>query len=229
MSSAGSEEFKFSSTSLAATTTGGALITSGNGTAAAPAFSFVGDPGTGWFRPSAGLLAASTLGTERMRLDNLGQVGIGTTTPYSALHLATSGTSGLTTQANRGITLTDNNGPRITLENTSLGVNAKAWVIHNDGTNLSFSALNDNGASWAGYELVNLTRGGNVGIGTPTPQASLDINGTVRLAEFSSQPAVCGPGIDGMIVRTSQYTLCICNGNTTNWVLASDGSTACSF
>ena len=77
----GAQVFNFSSTSLSSPTTGGALITSGNGTAAAPTFSFAGDPDTGWFRPAADTMAASTAGAERVRIDSTGRVGIGTSAP----------------------------------------------------------------------------------------------------------------------------------------------------
>ena len=80
VTSNGAQVFNISSTSLSSPTTGGALITSGNGTAGAPTFSFAGDPDTGWFRPTADTLAASTAGVERMRLSSTGQVFFGPTT-----------------------------------------------------------------------------------------------------------------------------------------------------
>jgi hypothetical protein len=70
---------------------------------------------------------------------------------------------------------------------------------------------------------------GNVGVGTTTPQTTLDVNGTARLAKNSSQPYVCDATHDGAIALTHVYTLCICNGGSTSWVQSKDGATACSW
>jgi hypothetical protein len=71
--------------------------------------------------------------------------------------------------------------------------------------------------------------GGSVGIGTTSPQATLDVNGYMRLAANASQPAACAAGNDGAVALTHVYTICVCNGGATSWVKASDGSTACGW
>ena len=55
-------------------------VNAGNGNAAAPAFSFAGDPDGGMFRPAVNEIAFATLGTERMRVTNGGGVLVSTTT-----------------------------------------------------------------------------------------------------------------------------------------------------
>ena len=66
-------------------------------TAASPSFSFGVDQNTGFFSPGADLVAFSTGGAERLRIDNAGLVGIGTTSPTSKLtvigNLETQGTA----------------------------------------------------------------------------------------------------------------------------------------
>jgi len=56
------------------------LITTGTGTAAAPAISPTGDSNNGLFFPAADTIAVTTQGTERLRLNSSGNIGIGFTT-----------------------------------------------------------------------------------------------------------------------------------------------------
>jgi hypothetical protein len=61
------------------------LITTGAGTAAAPAIVPTGDTNTGIFFPAADTIAFAEGGTEGMRIDSNGRVGIGTSSPARLL------------------------------------------------------------------------------------------------------------------------------------------------
>lgn len=69
---------------------------------------------------------------------------------------------------------------------------------------------------------------GNVGIGTTSPVALLDVNGTFHIKKYSAAPATCSASIDGAIALTHVYTLCVCKSGT-GWVTAATGSTTCSW
>ncbi|RYZ99923.1 MAG: tail fiber domain-containing protein, partial [Proteobacteria bacterium] len=88
LAAGGSKVFDVSSAGLVSPTTGGASVASANGTAATPTYSFAGDLGTGWFRAAASTLAASTGGTEKLRITPAGYLGIGTTAPVGTLEVA---------------------------------------------------------------------------------------------------------------------------------------------
>jgi hypothetical protein len=64
------------------------------GTAASPTITTVGDTNTGMFFPAADTIAFSEGGTEAMRLDSSGNVGIGTASPTQKLQVYSSGASG---------------------------------------------------------------------------------------------------------------------------------------
>lgn len=81
----------------------------------------------------------------------------------------------------------------------------------------------------AATPLLSVRNDGNVGIGTLSPEASLDVNGAMRLAKNSSAPFACASAKDGAIALTSLYTLCVCKGGTSAWVKTADGATACSW
>ena len=92
-------------------------------------------------------LLAYTNGSERLRINSSGNVGIGTSIPSALLHLAA-------------------NAPYITFEdkdnNQDWQLQATAW----------FALRNQTTAS----ELLRVTSGGNVGIGTTNPGYLLDLN-----------------------------------------------------
>ncbi|MBL7556086.1 MAG: hypothetical protein JNM24_09710 [Bdellovibrionaceae bacterium] len=82
-------------------------------------------------------------------------------------------------------------------------------------------------AESGGVNRVTIGANGNVGIGTTTPQAKLDINGFMRMSTNTAAPAACTVAINGSIALTSLFTTCACKGATTTWVSTVDGIAAC--
>jgi hypothetical protein len=72
------------------------------GTASTPAISPTGDLNTGIFFPAADTIAFAEGGAEAMRIDSDGDVGIGTTSPASRLHVLTGANTGITFQNTSG-------------------------------------------------------------------------------------------------------------------------------
>jgi hypothetical protein len=108
------------------------------------------------------------------------------------------------------------------------GMGTDGWRVSN--TTASCSNLGDFQFIEKGTtSRMTIKAGGNVGIGTTSPAATLDIAGFMRMTKNTSAPATCSATNDGSIALNHSYTLCICNGGSGAWVKASDGATSCAW
>jgi hypothetical protein len=76
-------------------------------------------------------------------------------------------------------------------------------------------------------ESMRLASNGSLGIGTTSPQATLDVVGFERLKLNSSAPATCSSSNEGSIALTHLAQACVCDTTPAWHVLNS--STACSW
>jgi hypothetical protein len=115
-----------------------------------------------------------------------GKVGIGTTGPVSHLHIAAApvGTNGAVAHILQNAAT---NGPTLLVEQTGGGGNQnvnQGLLIKVDGQNGGFGnalqviGTNDNLNSGTDFNIITVKNGGNVGIGTDTPQHELVVYST---------------------------------------------------
>jgi len=138
-------------------------------------------------------------GTERLRIDPSGNVGIGTTSPSARLH--TTGTVRFQNYTS-GTLQVDANG------NLSVGSGSN---VFNAGTGLSWSGNTLNSLWTANGNNIYNNNSGNVGIGTTSPAAKLEVAGGVRVGNgFNiSIPNTCGGNwitSADMAIWTSDHT-----------------------
>jgi len=119
---------------------------------------------------------------ERVRIDRLGNVGIGTTSPGTQLDIQGNGTNALPLYLRAGTNL-GTAGQTVALqfrESTGATPTGAITNITQDGTHigLAFSTYNSGIA-----EVMRILGNGNVGIGTTTPDQLLSVAGTIHSKE----------------------------------------------
>ena len=151
-----------------------------------PSYSNIDDINTGMFLPGADVLGLTTGGTERMRIDSAGNVGIGLTAPDEKLHVASSTGAKLQLERvdsiiNGGNVLGDINfagdeGSDRYVSARIRALTSEAWDATGKGSDLTFSTTASNTEILT--ERMRIDASGNVGIGTTSPGAKLEITST---------------------------------------------------
>ena len=131
-----------------------------DGTAGAPGLSFPGDEDTGVFKPNNNRIAFSNGGSETVRIEASGNVGIGTISP--AQKLAVNGSIG----GNVIRLLTD-------------GSAAAPSFRFNDDDNGFYTGVDQLHVVTGGLDAITVDATQNVGIGTTTPEHELDVTGDI--------------------------------------------------
>ena len=118
------------------------------GTAALPAITTTGDTNTGMFFPAADTIAFAEGGTEAMRLDSSGNVGIGTTSPIYKLEVS----------GNIAARFANPNVSAILVQATT-GTNAAAMTFNNTAGNFFVGKDSSDGSRISGTAYANCVWG----------------------------------------------------------------------
>jgi hypothetical protein len=164
---------------------------------------------------------------ERMRIDNAGNVGIGTSSPLTNLHVRVNALSGYTSVANSGLLIERGNGPaalNIASPNNQSGF---IWFADQDGAgpgNIKYDHAN-NSLSFAANdaERMRIDSSGNLLVGTTSSasgerlsvSSSASAAEAVRFVHSAANPF----GLDLRFTGASP-------NNTGNWFLQCNDSTA---
>ena len=131
-----------------------------------PYYSFNQDTNTGMDWAAADTLTFKTGGSEKVRIDSSGNVGIGTTSP--------TGTYGKLSVAG-GIRILDDNNAKLEIGRYSSGASNSYIKLGSNSNSLRITNNTD------AADIFTIENGGNVGIGTTSPKNKLHIAGLMTL------------------------------------------------
>jgi len=183
-----------------------------DGTAAAPTITFGNELTVGLFRANNATLAFTTGSAERMRIDSSGNLGIGTSSPTSKLHLSSSASTAQT------ITSVGANAySSIAFLNTTTGYGYD--IGFGGSTSVAPNSFYIYGGSSTSVKMV-VDSSGNVGIGTTSPSVKLEVAGAAKLTNGNLSVAPS---------TATQAAVTICTNTGGSFFAGLDNSTGSTF
>jgi len=163
-----------------------------DGSAAAPSFAFANSTSTGIYRVSANTLGVATAGVQRVVVDANGNVGVGTASPNSRLHVNAGANYGIfTLQAVNGTDIAFTSGST-TL--SSIAVDSTAgtnpiMIFRNGGTNTERMRIDASGRLLINTTSTSIHNTTTTGFLYDAGNRWLSVNGQNEAALFTSQVA----------------------------------------
>jgi len=143
------------------------------------------------YSPNGGfIIADETAAAVRMVIDTSGNMGIGTVSPSDALSVARS--------SGEAVISITNSGTASSWLTLSPGSSGSAY-IHNTGNTSTVFTTN-------GTERMRIGASGNVGIGTSSPTAKLDVNGTISASNINRTYALAAVGGSASWIKLGTFT-----------------------
>ena len=144
---------------------------------------------------------------ERMTLQQDGKLGIGTMIPTTLLHLS----------AHNGAVTVEDAATATVHFNSNHTSTGRNWSIQSVGTTGNFRIYDSTGS----VSVVDITSGGNVGIGTSSPTTSLhlgSVSACISINEHVSTPAAPSPGSQANIyIKGDKLVLQFDDGGTVRY------------
>jgi hypothetical protein len=182
------------------------------GTVSLPAITTTGDTNTGIYFPAADTIATSTGGSERLRINSTGNVGIGTNSPSQALQVAYGNNGYILSQQSNTLASTLRANLALVNGSTTFGASDRTYRFSNLGTSATASDLVfDYWNGTAFTERMRIDSAGLVGIGTSSQSSPLVV-GTNQTQTVASAAQFNG---NGTALSTGNAIVVISSTNVT--------------
>ena len=145
-----------------------------SGTVSAPGITFIDDNNTGIYEPAADTVAITTAATERLRIDSSGKVGVGTSSPNQALHVIGSSANASAGTAYNAARIVGNSYVSTNTGGLTIGAYWNNADVNGRRAYIQSSQGLDAGST--ARDLLLNPSGGNVGIGTTSPEQLLHLS-----------------------------------------------------
>jgi hypothetical protein len=174
------------------------------GAVGTPSYTFTGDLNTGMWSPSADALAFSTAGSERVRVDASGNVGIGTSSPGRKMDILSIPAA-----------INQLNGLRLSTD--SVPTSSSEFLLGTDGGGIPFTSLRTGND---GNSYMNFFTGSG-----PTERARIDSSGNLLVGAasqtFSSRTEITSGNANLLALYNT-----VSNGGAKLWLLDGNNSAA---
>jgi hypothetical protein len=184
----------FANVSITSALNVGGVATFSAGTAAAPSITTSGDTNNGIFFPATDVTAITTAGSERLRVDASGNMGLGVTpsawnSGVKAFQLGSGGRTALYQDTANNLVLSYNNVQGAS-SNTYLatGANASLYAMLSSGQHAWYTSPSGTAGGTISFtQAMTLTAGGFLGLGTASPASA---GGVAFVVYDSSTPRI---------------------------------------
>ena len=154
------------------------------------------------------------------------RLGIGTAAPGALVEISGSYWDN-STGGDLRVTSSNATATGITLKSTAAGGRPYSLISTGPIASIGAGGFGVFSNSSHAYRL-GIKSSGFIGINSAYPQATLDVNGTLRLAANAAAPVACGAAYAGAVAYTSTTNyLCFCDGAGPTWKQAHSQATDC--